>query len=279
MARAAAVVVGELVSLVARSDAVPYGCCGNLLLETRAKEHFLAAGSNDEMRFKKFPTDLKNTKIENFYGSCFGVQLTCGKMFLGSRFQWKIFIAPVRDHTRSRYETNEFGIFSLVVGYWLQTSGAVSNMSVCPFLIIPRPSLGRFPVDKERRPLENSFNSAGGIQASALFGRLRRTFGALRRTSDQPPLTYDEGRRLPIFINVELYGCSRRSRMMATASCASAFRRTQCAFTQAVGASQMRQKIGTCRYLDFAHRLRVVAVGAWGRPCRSPRSTTSPRSA
>ena len=61
-----------------------------------------------------FPTELKNTKIENIIGSHFGVQLTCGKMFLGSRFQWKIFIAYVRDHTRSRYETDEFFFF---VGY------------------------------------------------------------------------------------------------------------------------------------------------------------------
>ena len=45
-------------------------------------------------------------------GSHFGVQLTCGKMFLGSRFQWKIFIASVGDHTRPRYETNEFGFFA-----------------------------------------------------------------------------------------------------------------------------------------------------------------------
>ena len=35
-------------------------------------------------------------------------------MSLGSRFQWKIFIASVRDHTRSRYETNEF-FFSRVI--------------------------------------------------------------------------------------------------------------------------------------------------------------------
>ena len=33
-------------------------------------------------------------------------------MLIGSRFKWKIFIAPVRDHTRSRYETNEFGLFA-----------------------------------------------------------------------------------------------------------------------------------------------------------------------
>ena len=30
------------------------------------------------------------------------------KMFFGSRFQWKIFIATVRNHIRLRYETNEF---------------------------------------------------------------------------------------------------------------------------------------------------------------------------
>ena len=35
-------------------------------------------------------------------------------MFLGSRFQWEIFMVSVRDHTRSRYETGEFVFF---VGY------------------------------------------------------------------------------------------------------------------------------------------------------------------
>ena len=29
-------------------------------------------------------------------------------MFFGSRFQWKIFIASVRNRIRLRYETNEF---------------------------------------------------------------------------------------------------------------------------------------------------------------------------
>ena len=29
-------------------------------------------------------------------------------MFFGSRFHWKIFIAPVRNRIRLRYETNEF---------------------------------------------------------------------------------------------------------------------------------------------------------------------------
>ena len=29
-------------------------------------------------------------------------------MFLGSRFQWKIFIPSVRNFIRLRYETNEF---------------------------------------------------------------------------------------------------------------------------------------------------------------------------
>jgi hypothetical protein len=41
---------------------------------------------------KKFPTELKNTKIENFFGSHFGVRLHWRKMFLGSRFPWEIFI-------------------------------------------------------------------------------------------------------------------------------------------------------------------------------------------
>ena len=53
MARAANVVVGELVSLVARPDTVPYGRCINLLLETRANERFSSGGSNAKMRFKK----------------------------------------------------------------------------------------------------------------------------------------------------------------------------------------------------------------------------------
>ena len=69
--------VRELVSLVARPDAVPYGHCTNLLLETRAKERSSAGGSNAKMRFKNFPTELKNTKIEDCSGSHFGVQLTC----------------------------------------------------------------------------------------------------------------------------------------------------------------------------------------------------------
>ena len=43
----------ELVSLVARPDAVPYGCCRNLLLETRAKGRISTGGSNAKMRFKK----------------------------------------------------------------------------------------------------------------------------------------------------------------------------------------------------------------------------------
>ena len=30
------------------------------------------------------------------------------KMFFGSRFQWKIFMASVRNRIRLRYETNEF---------------------------------------------------------------------------------------------------------------------------------------------------------------------------
>ena len=53
VARAATVVVGELVSLVVQPDAVPYGRCRYILLETRAKEHFSTGGSNAKMRFKK----------------------------------------------------------------------------------------------------------------------------------------------------------------------------------------------------------------------------------
>jgi hypothetical protein len=68
-------------------------------METRAKEHFPTSELNSKMRSKKFPTELKNTKIEALFGSHFGVQLTFGKMFLGSRFQWIIFIASVRDRT------------------------------------------------------------------------------------------------------------------------------------------------------------------------------------
>ena len=83
----------------------------NLPMKTRANEYFLAGELNSKCDPKKFPTELKNTKIEHFFGSHFGVQLTCVKMFIGSRFQWKIFIAPVRDQTRPRYETNAFGLF------------------------------------------------------------------------------------------------------------------------------------------------------------------------
>ena len=63
MARAATAVVGELVvSLVvaARPDAVPYGRCINLLLETRAKEHFRnEVGRTPKCDSKKNPTELK----------------------------------------------------------------------------------------------------------------------------------------------------------------------------------------------------------------------------
>ena len=110
MARAATVVAGGLVSLVAQPDAVPYGRYENLPLEPRAKEHFPTGELNAKVRSKKFPTELKKHQNRNFFGSHFGVQLTCGKMFLGSRFQWKIFMAPVRHHTRPRYETGEFGL-------------------------------------------------------------------------------------------------------------------------------------------------------------------------
>ena len=75
------------------------------------KNIFRQAGRTPKCDSKQFPTELKNTKIEHFFGLHFGVQLMCQKMFLGSRFQWEIFIAPVRDHTRPRYETNEFGVF------------------------------------------------------------------------------------------------------------------------------------------------------------------------
>ena len=53
MARAATVVVGELVSLVARPGVVPYGRYKNLPLETRAKEHFSTGELNAKMRSKK----------------------------------------------------------------------------------------------------------------------------------------------------------------------------------------------------------------------------------
>ena len=53
MARAATVVAGELVSLVAQPDAVPYGRYKNLPLKTRAKEHFSTGELNSKMRSKK----------------------------------------------------------------------------------------------------------------------------------------------------------------------------------------------------------------------------------
>ena len=60
------------------------------------------------MRSKESPTEIdgKNNKNANFSGKLFGphflVQLTCGKMFFGWRFHWKIFIAPVRSRTVAR---------------------------------------------------------------------------------------------------------------------------------------------------------------------------------
>ena len=38
----------------------------NVLLETRAKEHFSTGGSNDKMRLSFFLTEPKNTKSETF---------------------------------------------------------------------------------------------------------------------------------------------------------------------------------------------------------------------
>ena len=43
----------ELVGLVARPNAVPYGRCKKIPQETRAKEHFSTGGSNTKMRFKE----------------------------------------------------------------------------------------------------------------------------------------------------------------------------------------------------------------------------------
>ena len=56
VARAATVVVGELVSLVARPDAVPYGRCKNLILENDPKNIFRKeVGRTPKCDSKKFP--------------------------------------------------------------------------------------------------------------------------------------------------------------------------------------------------------------------------------
>ena len=49
-----------------------------------------------------------------------------GKCSLARVSSGRFFIAPVRDHTRSRYETNEFGLFR---GLW--AFGAVPTTSAC----------------------------------------------------------------------------------------------------------------------------------------------------
>ena len=96
MARAATVVAGELVSLVARPDAVPYGRCIIIFHRKRApKNIFRQAGRTPKCDPKQFPTELKNTKIENFFGSHFGVQLTCAK-----NVPWLAF--PVGDFYSAR---------------------------------------------------------------------------------------------------------------------------------------------------------------------------------
>ena len=66
MARFATALAGELVNKIAGGGAGLYGRYKNLPLETRAKEHFPTGELNSEMRSKKNPTELKNTKIEAF---------------------------------------------------------------------------------------------------------------------------------------------------------------------------------------------------------------------
>ena len=66
------------------------GAIKNPSLETRAKEHFSTGELNAKMRSKKsfrFWCFFVFSSVGIFFGSHFGVQLTCGKMFLGSRFQ------------------------------------------------------------------------------------------------------------------------------------------------------------------------------------------------
>ena len=108
---AAAVVVGKpLIKLRARVRT--YKGSENSSQWERDPMHTIRQWSRTpECDPKKFPTELKNTKIENFFGSHFGVRLHWRKMFLGSRFPWEIFIASVRARTLARNFINEFGIF------------------------------------------------------------------------------------------------------------------------------------------------------------------------
>ena len=83
----------------------------NLPLETLAKKSFRQVSRTLKCDPKRFSTELKNTKIENFVGSHFGVRLTCRQMFPGSRFQWEIFYS-VRNgsHPRPQF-INALGLF------------------------------------------------------------------------------------------------------------------------------------------------------------------------
>ena len=84
MARADTVVVGGLVSLVARQDAVPYGRHKNLLLITRPKEHFLSVTSNAKMRSEKvFDFGGFLAQWETFLDRVFAFDATERKCSLG----------------------------------------------------------------------------------------------------------------------------------------------------------------------------------------------------
>ena len=58
-------------------------------------------------------TNLKKTKIENFFWSHWAFNSPVEKCSLARVSSGTFFVAPirVRDHTRSRYETDEFGVF------------------------------------------------------------------------------------------------------------------------------------------------------------------------
>ena len=64
---------------------------------------------------KKFPTELKNTKIANLFGSHFGVRLHWRIVFFGSASHCEVFLVSLTDRTLARNSLTSLGFF---VGLW-----------------------------------------------------------------------------------------------------------------------------------------------------------------
>ena len=60
---------------------------------------------------KKFPTELKNAKSIFFLDRILAFDSPAEKIFIGSRCQWEIFIASVRDRTLARNSLTRLGFF------------------------------------------------------------------------------------------------------------------------------------------------------------------------